>query len=146
MSSLRMRGVTRMAKAYVDVEFVPELALDYVDGAESGLEGELKSAWDAVVAVYPGLSLSPLFSLLGLDALADMICTVRMGGEEPPDPFTSFSIACDDSIASGVRDAVAALPFVVSADVRPKSVPAGVVGWGTNPEMTRTFHVLPARV
>ncbi|HEY1325631.1 MAG TPA: S8 family serine peptidase [Casimicrobiaceae bacterium] len=131
-----------MADAHVDLEIVEDLALDYAEGAEAGLQGELRDAWDAVLAVFPGLTLSPLFSTIDLDVLADMVDIVRMSGDEPPNPFTSFSVACDDAVAAAVRDALAALPFVVLADVRPAPVNASVIGWGTNGEMAGTFQVL----
>jgi len=133
-----------MADAHVDLEFVDDLALDYVDGAEAGLPADLRAAWDAMIAMFPGLTLSPLFSTIDLDVLADMVDIARMGGEEPPNPFTSFSIVSDEGNAEAVRDAVLALPFVVSASVRPVSVNANVIGWGTNTEMFQTFQVLRA--
>jgi hypothetical protein len=133
-----------MADAHVDLELAPELALDYVEGAEAGLQGDFKADWDAVVAAFPALTLSPLFAEMDLNVLADMVDSVRLSGEEPPDPFTSFSIVCDDTIATSVRDAVAALPFVAAADVRPDSINASVVAWGTNPEMENAFQVLRA--
>src|SRR5262249_61892757 len=133
-----------MADAHVDVELVDDLALDYVVGAEAGLPADLRAMWDAAVAVFPTLTLSPLFSALDLNVLAAMVDIARMGGDEPPNPFTSFSVACDEASSNAVRDAVFALPFVVSAEVRPAPVNANVVGWGTNTEMPATFQVLRA--
>jgi len=133
-----------MADAHVDLELVEDLALDYVEGAEAGLPPDLRALWDAAVAVFPDLTLSPLFSTIDLDVLADIVDIVRIGGDEPPNPFTSFSVACDEASADAVRDALAALPFVVFAEIRSTSVNANVIGWGTNTEMPSTFQVLRA--
>lgn len=133
-----------MADAHVDIELVEDLALDYVEGAETGLPADLRALWNAVVGAFPGLTLSPLFSSVDLDALADMVDIVRMAGDEPPNPFTSFAVACDEAVAASVHDAIAALPFVVFAEVRPIAVNATVVGYGTNAEMASTFQVLRA--
>ncbi|RZL96827.1 MAG: hypothetical protein EOP82_00010 [Variovorax sp.] len=133
-----------MADAQVDVELVSDLALEYADGAEAGLDDDLKAAWEGVLAVFPGLTLSPLFASLAFEVLSDIVDTVRMGGEAPPDPFTSFTVRCEESIAAAVQDALAALPFVRTARVRQQGFDAGIIAWGTNRETEVAFQLLRA--
>jgi len=123
-----------MADTAIDVELFDDVVLPYVAGAEQSLDDALFATWEAMLAVFPGLSLDPLYSSIDAIALADVVDAIRLGGEEPPNPFSSFEIVVDDAIAEALLPLVQALPFVAFAQVRPPMLPTGLVGWGTNPE------------
>ena len=132
----------------VDVCLVEGLALPYVSGAEAALSDPqldpvFATAWAGLLELFPGLSLEPLFDALPTDALADLVDAVRMGGEEPPDPFSWFSVSCDDAEADLLAASLVALPMVASADRRSSAVVAGI-SYGTNPETILALQVQEA--
>ena len=40
----------------------------------------------------------PLYDSLPVEQLADLVDAIRVGGDEPPDPFVWFTLLCDDSV------------------------------------------------
>jgi hypothetical protein len=133
----------------VDVQLIDGLGLPYEPGAEAGLLDEgldpaFNDAWQAFVAAFPGLTLVPLYDSLPVEQLADLVDAIRVGGEEPPDPFVWFTLLCDDSVVDVVVDAVQLLPMVVFARERTGVVPAGTISYGTNPDTIRTLQIQPA--
>ncbi len=61
-------------------------------------------------------------------ALADLVDTARMLGEEPPNPFAWFEIPCDDgAFAEALLPLVETLPFVLWAGIRAETLPAGLI-------------------
>jgi hypothetical protein len=135
--------------AFVDVQLIEGLALPYVTGAESGLldsslAPEFNDAWQAFIADFPGKTLAPLFDELTVDELADMVDGIRFNGDEPPNPFVWFTVACDDAEADAVVAELTALPMVVFAGQRPDVVVAASVSYGTNPETGQTDQIQPS--
>lgn len=135
--------------AFVDVQLIEGLGLPYVPGAEAalldgGLDPLFKDAWEGLVAIFPGLSLQPLFDDLPVEQLADLLDAVRIGGEEPPDPFLWFTLPCDESLVDALVPAVQALPMIAFAGQRPEVFPAGTVSYGTNPDTAVTQQIQPA--
>jgi hypothetical protein len=57
----------------------------------------------------------PLFDHLPIGQLADLVDAIRVGGDEPPDPFVWFTLACDESVVDALVPSVLALPMVVLA-------------------------------
>jgi hypothetical protein len=131
---------------FVDVQMIQGLGLAYLPGAESGLlDPELNplfaDAWQAFVDTFPGLSLDPLFDELPVQQLADLLDAVRLSGEEPPDPFSWFTLACDESEVDAIVAAVQALPLVTFAAERRVPIPAANVSYGTNPKFGDTRQI-----
>jgi len=133
-----------MADTWIDVQLVPEVALPYQAGAEHWLDETLAPYWQNVATLYPGLALDPQFPDELIATVADMMDSVRMMGEEPPDIFRWFAIPCDDSMVDQLLPLVEALPFINWAGVRPDIAPTGVVSYGTNVETRQAFHLGPA--
>ena len=82
----------------VDVQLIEGLGLPYAPGAEAGLldaalDPIFNDAWQAFVATFPGLTLLPLFDDLPVEQLADLVDGIRVGGDEPPDPFVWFTLS-----------------------------------------------------
>ncbi|MCC7125203.1 MAG: serine protease, partial [Acidobacteria bacterium] len=124
--------------ANVDLQLIAGLGLPYEAGAESALlDPRLNPifdlAWQGFVALYPGQTLQPLFDELPVEQLEDLVDSVRLNGEEPPDPFTWFTLACEDNDADAIVTALMAMPMVTWAGRRRPMVPAGFVSYGTNP-------------
>lgn len=133
----------------VDVQLVPGLALPYVEGAESALDDvdldpSLALAWQTLLAAFPAITLRPLFGLQPVAELADLIAGIRLGGDEPPDPFCWYAIVCDDAVDADLTAALVALPMVASATVRAGVLLASTVAYGTNPDTSQTFQIQPA--
>jgi hypothetical protein len=131
---------------FVDVQMIQGLGLPYIPGAEIGLlDRELNplfaDAWQAFVDTFPTLSLDPLFDELPVEQLGDLLDGVRLSGEEPPDSFSWFTLACDESEVDAVVAAVQALPLVAFAAERPPSIPAANVSYGTNPTFGDTRQI-----
>src|SRR5262245_41312514 len=101
-----------MADAFIDVEFVGDIALPYESGAEQWLDGWLAEAWQQIAEGFGELRLDPLFSSVDVSALADLVDVARMLGEEPPDPFAWFEIPCDEAIIEELLPFIEALPFI----------------------------------
>lgn len=83
--------------------------MPYVPGAEAGLLDESLSplfdeAWQAFVAAFPGMTLMPLFDSLSVEQLEDMLDGIRVNGDEPPNPFVWFTLACEDADLDAVLD------------------------------------------
>lgn len=124
--------------ARVDVQLIDGLGLPYVTGAEAALvdpqlDPVFNIAWQGFVALYPGQTLQPLFDELPIDQLADLVDSVRLNGEEPPDPFVWFTLACTDEEADAIAAALLALPMVTWAEKRRPMLRPGFVSYGTNP-------------
>jgi subtilisin family serine protease len=135
--------------AFVDVELIEGLALPYVAGAESALADPaldplFQDSWEWLVAGFPGLTLQPLFDTMPVEQIADLVDAIRVGGEEPPDPFRWFTLPCDDAIADALVAALQGLPLFDYAGKRFRHHPAGLVSYGTNPDVPLTFHLQPA--
>jgi hypothetical protein len=135
--------------AFVDVCLIEGLALPYVAGAETalagtGLDPAFEAGWQAVAATFAGITLQPLFDALAVEALADMVDAIRTGGEEPPDPFSWFTVPCLEQDAEALAAALQSLPIVTFAGRRPGRVPAVAVSYGTNPQSARTLQIQAA--
>jgi hypothetical protein len=135
--------------AFVDVQLIDGLGLPYAPGAEAGLLDPalnplFNNGWQAVVAVFPSLTLAPLFEGLSVAELADLVDGVRVNGTEPPDPFVWFTLECDEAEADAVVNAMKALPMVVFAEQRFAAVVAATISFGTNPESLVTLQIRPA--
>ena len=68
---------------------------------------------------------------------------VRVGGDEPPDPFVWFTLACDEAEVDALVAAVQALPMVVFARRRTDVFVAANISYGTNPDAARTLQIQP---
>jgi hypothetical protein len=95
--------------AFVDVQLIEGLGLPYAPGAEAALldpalDPIFNDAWQAFVATFPGLKLAPLFDEVPFEDIADLVDAIRVGGDEPPDPFLWFTLACDDAVAECLSD------------------------------------------
>jgi hypothetical protein len=133
-----------MADAFIDVQIVEDIALPYESGAEQWLDETMSLAWQDVAGFFAGIRLDPLFSV-DVAALADLVDTARILGEEPPNPFAWFEIPCDDeAFAEALLPLIEALPFVIWAGIRNPTLPAGLVSFGTNPECARAQQIGPA--
>ena len=133
--------------AFVDVQLIDGLGLPYIAGAETGLADPqldplFDAAWQGLLAAFPGLSLQPLFDSLPVEQLADLVDAVRLGGNEPPDPFVWFTLPCEDAAAQALATATSALPMVRFAGVRDKTYLP--VSYGTNPDAQRTLQIQPS--
>ena len=133
----------------VDVQLIDGLGLPYEPGAEAGLldaalDPMFNNAWQAFVTTFPGLTLVPLYDSLPIEQLADLVDAIRVGGDEPPDPFVWFTLVCDESVVDAVVAAVQLLPMVVFARERTDVVPAGTISYGTNPTAKDTRQIKPA--
>jgi hypothetical protein len=134
---------------FVDVQLIEGLGLPYASGAEAALldvslDPIFNDAWQAFVATFPGLTLEPLFNDLSVDELADLVDGIRVNGDEPPNPFVWFTLACDESVVDAVVAAAQALPMVISAEQRIGAVVAATISYGTNPEALITLQIQPA--
>jgi hypothetical protein len=135
--------------ALVDLQLIEGLGLPYAPGAEAALADAsldpiFNEAWQALVAVFDGLTLVPLFDQIPVEDLADLVDAIRVGGDEPPDPFVWFSLSCDDSVVAEIVAAVQALPMVVFARQRTEVFVAANISYGTNPDTIRTLQIQPA--
>lgn len=135
--------------AFVDLQVIEGLALPYAPGAEAALLDDaldplFNAGWQALLAAFPALTLSPLFDDLSLEELADLVDGIRVMGAEPPDPFLWFTVECADEEVDAVLAAVQALPMVVFAEKRRPPVVAATISFGTNPESLRTLQIRPA--
>ncbi len=137
--------------AHVDLQLIDGLGLPYAPVAEAGfldpwLDPVFDIAWQGFVALFPGQTLLPLFDELPVEQLADLVDSVRLNGNEPPDPFVWYTMLCDDADAAAMVSALLALPMVVWAGKRPRMYPAGFVWSGTNPQTAfeQTFQTLLA--
>lgn len=135
--------------ALIDVQLIEGLGLPYVTGAEAALldpslDPAFNDAWQALVADFDGLTLSPLFDALPVEQLADLVDATRVGGEEPPNPFDWFTLSCEDEVVDALLPAVQALPLVVFAGARKPAFPASIVSYGTNPDTAITLQIQPA--
>jgi hypothetical protein len=130
--------------AAIDVQLVDGVVLPYQAGAEDSLDDALAIAWAAVVAIYPAVTLTPLYDSVDAASLEDVLDAIRMGGAEPPDLFAWFSVACDASVAEALLATLQMLSFVQSAAIRPRAALAGTIAWGTNPDMGLAFQVREA--
>ena len=133
-----------MADTWIDVQLVAEVALPYEAGAEQWLDETLAPYWQNVATLFPGLALDPQLPDELIATVADMMDSVRMMGEEPPDIFRWFVIPCADTIVGQLLPLIEALPFISWAGVRPDVAPTGVVSYGTNIETRQAFHLGPA--
>lgn len=134
---------------FVDVQLIEGLGLPYAPGAETGLldvalDPLFNDTWQAVVAVFPSLTLAPLFDGVSVEELADLVDGIRVSGVEPPNPFVWFTLACDESDVADVIAAMQALPMVVVAEERIAGVVAATISYGTNPESLLTLQIQPA--
>jgi len=141
--------------ANVDLQLIEGLGLPYVPVAEAGLADPALDpifdiAWQGFVALFPGQTLLPLFDELPIEQLADLVDSVRLNGEEPPNPFVWFTMACGETEADAIVAALLALPMVVYAAKRPRFYPASFVSYGTNTgpahELTRQIMFSPIGV
>lgn len=135
--------------AFVDVQLIEGLGLPYAPGAEAGLldsalDPFFNDTWQAVVAVFPSLTLAPLFDGLSVEELADLVDGIRVNGDEPPNPFVWFTLACDESEVAAIVTAMQSLPMVVFAEERIGAVVAATISYGTNPESLITLQIQPA--
>ena len=135
--------------AIIDVQVIEGLGLPYAPGAESGLLDEslaplFNDTWQAFVASFPGKTLMPLFDGITVDELADTVDGIRVNGDEPPNPFVWFTVACDDSEVDAVLALVTALPMVAFAQRRTDPVVAVSISYGTNPDTNLTLQIQPA--
>ena len=135
--------------AFVDVQLIEGLGLPYAPGAEAALldaalDPIFNDAWQAFVATFPGLTLAPLFDEVPVEDIADLVDAIRVGGDEPPDPFLWFTLACDDAVADAVVAAAQALPMVILARQRTPVFVAANISYGTNPGAARTLQIQPA--
>jgi hypothetical protein len=135
--------------AFVDMQLIDGLGLPYVRGAEASLlddslDPALDAAWQTLLATFPGLTFAPLFDAQPAERLADLVDAIRVGGDEPADPFVWFTLECDPAIADALAPAVQALPMVVLAFVRQEAFPAATVSYGTNPDTSRTLQIQPS--
>lgn len=133
----------------VDVQLIDGLNLPYEPGAEAGLldatlDPVFNDAWQAFVTDFPGVTLAPLHDTLPVEQLADLVDAIRVGGEEPPDPFVWFTLLCDDDVVDSLVAALQLLPMVVFARERTEVVPAASVSYGTNPDAIRTLQIQPS--
>lgn len=134
--------------AIVDLEFVPGLALPYDTGAESAfadvdLDPSIGTAWDSLLATFPGLTLIPVFGAQPEAELNDLISAARLSDAEPPDLFSWFAVVCTDDVADNLLAAAIGLPMIISAHVRPRTFPASTVSYGTNPLANTTLQIQP---
>lgn len=132
--------------AFIDLELIDGLGLPYVAGAETALKDApldpmFDDAWQALLALFPGLSLEPLFDGLSVETLADLVDAVRVGGGEPPDPFRWFTLPCDDADVDALLPVVQALPMVLQANQRGAVFVADTVSYGTNPDTGILLHI-----
>ena len=135
--------------AFVDVQIIDGLALPYLLGAESGLsdpalDPSFLTAWQGLLATFPGLTLQPLFAAQPVAELADIVDAIRIRGDEPPNPFRWFTIACDQAVVDTLVPALLALPLVAIASARLPNLPALTVSYGTNPDFARTLQIQAA--
>jgi hypothetical protein len=135
--------------ALIDVRLIEGLGLPYVEGAEAGLldsalDPIFNDAWQAFVAAFPGLTLTPLFNSVPIEQLVDLVDGVRVSGDEPPNPFLWFTLLCDDAEVDAIIAAVQALPMVNLAEQRLEGVPAATVSYGTNPDAIITLQIQPS--
>lgn len=135
--------------AVIDIQLIEGLGLPYAPGAETGLSDEslvplFNDAWQVFLAAFPGKTLVPLFDGITVGELADMVDGIRINGEEPPNPFDWFTLACDDAETDAVLALVSALPMVVFAQRRSDPVVAVSVSYGTNPDTNLTLQIQPA--
>src|SRR5260370_20445406 len=135
--------------AFVDVQLIDGLGLPYAPGAEAalldpGLDPVFNDAWQALVGTFPGQTLVPLFDQVPVEELADLVDAIRVGGDEPPDPFVWFTLACDEAVADGLLTAAQAPPMVVLARKRNEGFVAANISYGTHPDAARTLPTLPA--
>ena len=135
--------------ARVDLQLIDGLGMSYAPGAEArlldaDLDPAFNDAWQAFAATFPGLTLTPLYDGLPVEQLADLVDAIRVGGDEPPNPFVWFTLECDDAVAGAVLAAIQLLPMVVFAIERTDAVPAGTISYGTNPDAIRTLQIQPA--
>ena len=126
-----------MADAIVNVELAPELGLPYAAGAETALPPAEAALFDTVSAIA-GVPLTLIPGLaVPLDELADFLAAARQGGAEPPDLFAWYSLACPEEAAAAVAAALAALPFVVQAAIRPA---IALAAWEVVPDPDTAFQ------
>lgn len=135
--------------AIIDLEFVPGLALPYVSGAESGftdvdLDPAIGTAWNVLLATFPGLRLIPIFGAQPAAELNDLISAARLSGAEPPDLLSWFAVVSPDDVADDLLAAATALPMIISATLRPRPLPASTISYGTNPFANTTLQIQPA--
>src|SRR5215471_13365312 len=102
--------------AIIDVQLIEGLGLPYAPGAESGLldaslDPLFNDTWQAFVASFPGKTLMPLFDGITVGELADLVDGIRVNGDEPPNPFVWFTVACEDLEVDAVLALVTALPM-----------------------------------
>jgi hypothetical protein len=133
----------------VDVQLIDGLGLPYETGAEAGLldaalDPVFNAAWQAFVADFPGVTLAPLYDTLPVEQLADLVDAIRVGGDEPPDPFVWFTLLCDDAVVDALVVALQLLPMVLFAGERTEVVPAATISYGTNPDAIRTLQIQPS--
>src|SRR5215472_7272745 len=135
--------------AFVDVQLIDGLGLPYAPGAEAALldpalDPAFNDAWQGLLATFPGLTLVPRFDQIPLQELADLVDAIRVGGDEPPEPFVWFTLACDEAVADALVAAAQALPMTVFARRRTDVFVAANISYGTNPDAARTLQIQPA--
>ena len=135
----------------IQVQVIAGLALPYVAGAEKALldpvlDPAFNAAWQGLVAVFPGLTLVPLFDPDPPGELADIVDAIRLNGDEPPDPFVWFTLTCDEADVAALVPALEALPIIVRVNERRDVALPATVSYGTNPLTTDTFQIQPTPV
>jgi hypothetical protein len=135
--------------AFIDMQLIDGLGLPYVLGAETALQDVrldplFDDAWQAMIALSPGLSLAPLFDSVPVETLVDLMDGVRLAADEPPNLLAWFTLPCDDADVDTLLPAVQALPMVVQARVRQQVFVADSISYGTNPDTPRSLHIQPA--
>ncbi|MFL5607680.1 MAG: S8 family serine peptidase, partial [Gemmatimonadaceae bacterium] len=135
--------------AFIDVQIIDGLNLPYVIGAESALKDArldpvFDDTWQAFIALSPGLSLEPMFTSVAVETMIDLADAIRLGGDEPPNLFTWFTLPCDEADVDTLLPAMQALPMVRQAIQRRPAVVAESVSYGTNPDTPLSLQIRPA--
>jgi hypothetical protein len=130
---------------FVDLRVVDGLSLPYEAGAEAALAADdldptFATAWADLLGTFPELSLEPLYDG-EVDDIADLVDAIRIGGDEPPNPFLWFTLPCDEANVDAIATSVALLPFVSFAGRRSLPLVADPISYGTNAQASRTRQI-----
>ena len=116
-----------------------------IRGAGDGRSGGWQQAVLAdLTGVYPRARPGPQSRLIGGPSGPGLGRGHRLNGDEPPNPFVWFTVACDASEADAVVAELTTLPMIVIAGQRADVSVAVSVSYGTNPDSGQTDQIQPS--